>query len=169
VWREGHEQSVQVPVSVFNDDRTEGNQYDVLPRYFVHAGLVFVPLSLDYLKTFGRNWSSVAESELVYELKYRRWEQPEKWRPEPVVLASVLPHAVNANLLTTGRALVDRINGVRIEKLDDAVRAIESCTNAQHVIEFMRDGRFDCLDRAAAAAAHKEILELYSVPADRRL
>lgn len=169
IWRDGHEQTVKLPVRVFSDDRTEGNQYDVLPRYFVHAGLIFVPLSLDYLKTFGRNWGSVAGPELIYELKFRRWEDPDQWRPEAVVLAGVLPHAVNANLLAGARRLVDRINGARIERLEDVVRAIEGCTNAQHVIEFMPGGRFDCLDREAAAGAHEEILKGYSIPADRRL
>lgn len=169
VWRDGHEQGVELPARVFSDDRTEGNQYDVLPRYFVHAGLIFVPLSLDYMKTFGRSWASVAGPELIYELKFRRWEDPDSWRPEAVVLAGVLSHAVNANLLATGRKLVDRINGIRIERLEDAVRAIEGCTNAQHVIEFMPGGGFDCLDREAAAAAHEEILKAYSIPADRRL
>lgn len=169
IWRDGHEQSVDLPVRVFSEDRAEGNQYDVLPRYFVHAGLIFVPLSLDYLKTFGRSWASVAGPELIYELRFRRWEDPDNWRPEPVVLAGVLPHAVNANLLASGRSLIDRINGVRIGRLADAVRAIEGCTNAQHVIEFMPGGRFDCLDREAAAVAHEEILKGYSIPADRRL
>lgn len=169
IWRDGHEQTVELPARVFSDDRTEGNQYDVLPRYYVHAGLIFVPLSLDYLKTFGRNWTSVAGPDLIYELKLRHWEDPEHWRPEAVVLAGVLSHAVNANLLTSGRSLVDRINGIRIERLEDAVSAIEGCTNAQHVIEFISGNRFDCLDRAAAAAAHEEILKNYSIPSDRRL
>lgn len=169
VWRDGREQTVKLPTRVFAADRTEGNQYDVLPRYFVHAGLVFLPLSLDYLKTFGRSWASVAGPELIYELKFRRWEDPDGWRPEAVVLADVLRHEVNANLLAGGRSLVDRINGVRIGRLEDVVRAIETCTNAQHLIEFMPGGRFDCLDREAAAAAHEEILGRYSIPADRRL
>jgi len=130
---------------------------------------VFLPLSLDYLKTFGRSWASVAGPELIYELKFRRWEDPDGWRPEAVVLADVLRHEVNANLLAGGRSLVDRINGVRIGRLEDVVRAIGTCTNAQHLIEFMPGGRFDCLDREAAAAAHEEILGRYSIPADRRL
>jgi len=169
IWRDGKALTIDLITRVFTDDRREGNQYDVLPRYFVHAGLIFVPLSLDYLKTFGRNWTAVALPELIYELKFRRWEDPEHWRPEPVVLAGVLSHSVNANMLTGGRSLVDRINGIRIERLEDAVRAIDTCTNDQHVIEFMPSSRFDCLDRKAAAAAHGEILKNYSITADRRL
>jgi hypothetical protein len=110
---------------VYEGDRLLGNQYDVLPRYYVHAGLVFTPLSQDFMKTFGRDWRDLANTELVYELYYRRAESPETARPEPVVLASTLAHPANANLRFANRALVDRINGVRIERLEDVVRAIE--------------------------------------------
>ena len=46
-------------------------------------------------------------------------------REEPVVLSSVLADAVNANFSVRSRALVDTINGVRIEKIDDVIRAFE--------------------------------------------
>ena len=41
------------------------------------------------------------------------------------------------NFTIRGPALVDKINGVRIEKLEDAIKAIESATTAQHIVEFM--------------------------------
>jgi lipopolysaccharide biosynthesis glycosyltransferase len=47
-------------------------------------------------------------------------------RQEPIVLASVLSHAVNANFGVRAHALVDRINGVKIEKLEDVVKAFET-------------------------------------------
>ena len=47
---------------------------------------------------------------------------------------------MNANLRIQGRALIDKINGVRIEKLDDVIRAFESGKDAQHLIEFFPKG-----------------------------
>ena len=169
IWRQGKEVELPVAASVYEGDRLLGNQYDVLPRYFVYAGLVFTPASLDYLKTFGRNWRDSANAEMVYELFYRRYESPETARPEPIVLVSTLAHPVNANLKTAARALVDTINGIRIEKLEDVVRAFESATNTHHVIEFLPNHAFETLDRAEASAANAEILKTYSVPKDRRL
>src|SRR5437867_4181183 len=110
VWRQGKETDISLPMNVYEGDRSVGNQYDVLPRYFVYAGLVFTPLSLDYMKTLGQGWRDVANAELIYELYYRRSEAPDSTRTEPVVLASTLAHSVNATFKISHPALVDNIN-----------------------------------------------------------
>ncbi|MEW6305171.1 MAG: trypsin-like peptidase domain-containing protein [Verrucomicrobiota bacterium] len=168
IWRGGKELSVSLPVYAYDADRKEGNQYDVLPRYYVYAGLVFTPLSLDYMRTFGRNFGDASSSELLYELTYRQREAPKTVRPEPIVLAGVLSDEVNANMRVQSRALVDKINGIRIEKLEDVIRAIESCQTAQHIIEYVPRG-IECIDREPADKVNARILETYGVPKDRRL
>lgn len=169
VWREGQEIDLNLPVMYYEGDRVTGNQYDVEPRYVVQGGLVFVPLSLDYLKTFGRNWSDSAAAELVYDLYYRKLESPNTTRQEPVVLASVLSHAVNANVKLQPRTMVNKINGIRIEKLEDVVRAFESATSEFHVIESIPNDSIECLNRAEVEKANPEILRAYNISKDRRL
>jgi hypothetical protein len=169
VWRDHKPVEISLPVSIYDGDRAAGNQYDVLPKYFVYGGLVFTPLSLDYLKTFGRNWRDAANSELIYELLYRPHEAPETVRPEPVVLASVLSHPVNANLRIAGRALIDRINGIRITRMEDVVRAFASSDRREHLLEFLPKQAVESLDRVGAEAATADILNTYGIPADRRL
>jgi S1-C subfamily serine protease len=169
IWRGGEEIDVSVPMGTYAPERVLGNQYDVLPRYFVHGGLVFTPLTLDYLKTFGRDWRDAANAELVYELYYRRNESPSTTRTEPVVLASTLAAPVNANLKIASRALIDSINGVRIDKLEDVVSAFGNATNTHHVIEFLPNHAFETLNRAQADAANAEILKTYGITRDRRL
>jgi hypothetical protein len=169
VWRNGEEKDISVPVFFNEADRRTGNQYDVLPRYYVYAGLVFTPLSLDYLRSFGRGGADTASSELIYDLSYRRVESPATVRQESIVLTSVLPDAVNANFRIQGRALVDKINGVRIDKLEDVIRAFETAQGPQHVIEFMPKNTLECLDRADAEKANEKILQTYGVTKDRRL
>ena len=169
IWRQGKELDVALPMNVYNGDRMTGNQYDVLPRYFVYAGLVFTPLNLDYMRTLGQGWREAANAELTYELYYRRNESPETARLEPIVLASTLAHPANANFKISHHALVDKINGIRIDKLEDVVRAFESATNTHHVIEFVPNHAFETLKRADADAAQAEILKTYGVPKDRRL
>jgi S1-C subfamily serine protease len=169
LWRDKQTLEMDLPVTVYDGDRLAGNQYDVPPRYFLYGGLVFTPLSADYLRTLGRDRADAASSTLYYELYFRRGEQPDKVRPEPVVLATTLAHPVNANLRVRGRVLVDKINGVRIERLEDVTRALELRQAGQHVIEFAGSGGFECLDGDAAAAATSEILKTYGIPSDRRL
>jgi hypothetical protein len=106
----------------------------------------------------------------MYELFYRKHESPETARPEPIVLASVLSHSVNANFGVRAHALVDKINGIRIEKLEDVVRAFEQDTGKeQHLIEFQPDHTIEALDKSAAAEANTDILKTYGVAKDRRL
>jgi S1-C subfamily serine protease len=169
LWRNGQEVDASIPVYVYTGDRAIGNLYDTLPRYFIYGGLIFTPLTLEYMKTFGRNWADSANAELVFELYYRRHEAPSDVRAEPIVLASLLPDAVNANFTIRGQTLVDKINGIRIEKLDDVVRAFETAKTAQHIVEFVPHHTFECLDRAEADKANPRILQTYGVPNDRRL
>jgi hypothetical protein len=169
IWRDGSEMDVSVTVKAFTEDRPEGNQFDVTPRYFVFGGLVFTPLSRDYLRDAMRGSTEGQGGALTYELYYRSREQPENVREEPVVLSSVLTDAANADFRVRRGALVDRINGVRIEKLEDVIRVFETSTNAYDVIDFIRSHQFECLDHAEAARANARVLKTYGVPKDRRL
>jgi S1-C subfamily serine protease len=169
VWRAGQLIDVNLPVKVYNDDIAQGNQYDVLPPYYIYGGLVFTPLSLDYLKTFGQDWSDSAGRELIYELVYRHLEDPKHWRPQPVVLASILNHAVNANFTTRGQAMVDKINGMRIDRLSDVPKAFALNDSPDAIIEFLPDHHFEVIRKDAAEKANPEILDTYSIPAQSRL
>jgi S1-C subfamily serine protease len=169
IWRDGQMIDVKLPVKVYHDDDAEGNQYDVLPHYYIYGGLVFTSLSLDYLKTFGQDWNDSAGRELIYELAYRHVEDPKHWRPEPVVLASILDHSVNANFTTRGQAMVDKINGIRIERLSDVPKAFAATSGPDAIIEFLPDHHFEVIRKDDAETANPDILSTYSVPAQSRL
>ena len=174
VWRDRAPLTLELKPEAYDGDRLAGRQYDVPPRYYIHAGLIFTPLSANYLDTVGQPgrdylWSGLAK--LSYTLHHLPTEDPASARPEPVVLAGVLPHAVNADFGTRGRALVSRINGVRIDRLEDVIRALAENTGPRHVIEFEGSdgGPIEALDRVACAAAHAEILRTYGIVSDQRL
>ena len=150
-------------------DQPEGNQFDVKPRYFVFGGLVFTPLSRDYLGAATRESSEASGTDLTYELFYRSREAPKLVREEPIVLSTILADAVNANFRVRSRVLVDRINGNRIEKISDVIRAFETSTNTYDVIEFIKSREFECLDHAEARRANDSILTTSGVPRDRQL
>jgi hypothetical protein len=169
IWRDGREMDISLPMEVYKREINVGNQYDVLPRYFVYGGLVFTPLCLDYLKTVGRASDDPGYSKLVYELYYHLSESPATARPEPVALATTLADPVNANLIIQGRQFVDKVNGVRIEKLEDVVQAMSQTTNAYQVIEFLPNHSIEVLDRLEAEKAGPRILQTYKIPSDRRL
>jgi hypothetical protein len=154
---------VKLPVKVDNADYAQGNQYDVPPPYYVYGGLVFTPLSLDYLKTFGSDWSDSAGRGLIYELAYRHIEDPKEWRPQPVVLTSILDASVNANFSTRGQAMVDKINGIRIERLSDVPKAFAAAKDRESIIEFLPDHHFEVISQEEAEKTNDQILETYHV------
>ena len=169
LWRGCKLVDVSLPVYIYDGDRAGGYQYTSLPRYYVYGGLVFTPLSLDYLRTLGRGAPEPNNAELYYELYYRKFESPKTARPEPIVLVSVLADAINANVTARGRLLVDKINGVRIEKLEDAIRAFETSTNEYDLVEFMPHHNSECLQRSEVTKANASILKTYGLSSDRRL
>jgi hypothetical protein len=145
------------------------NLYDRLPRYFVYAGLVFVPLDREMLKTYGGQWPQNADRALLYEYFFRPLLEPARFLDERVVLLRRLDHRVNANMSWYRNVVVERINGRPIRRLEDVVQALEKHTGDLHLIELSNFRRIEVLDRKAAERAHEEILRLYGVSKDRRL
>lgn len=168
LWRSGKRVSTTVTVAVNTDDVAEGNQY-TMPKYYIFGGLVFTPLSRDYLRSVGLLGASGSGADLAYELFYRRQEKPKTWRPEPIVLCAILSHPVNANWTIRSKSLVDSVNGIRIEKMDDLIRALDNSSAAWDMIQFESQRSFECMDHAEAVQATPAILKTYGVSSDRRL
>ncbi len=168
LWRDKKGLQTELPVHVETKDAAAGNLYE-LPKYYVYAGMVFTPLTKNYLSTFGQNWSATTDSELLYELFYKRKSDPENTRTDAVMLASTLAHPVNANMRIRGRVMVDKINGVRIDKLEDVISAFESGDDDFHVIDFSGSFGFETVDRIEANTANGSILNTYGIANDRRL
>jgi hypothetical protein len=81
----------------------------------------------------------------------------------------VLADAVNANVANRARTMVDKINGIRIDRLEDVVRAFQTNTNAFDTLELVPHGNIECLDRREALQANPAILKTYGIAKDRRL
>ncbi len=143
--------------------------YDVLPRYYVYGGLVFVPLGRNTLETLGESWASSDEKHLLYEYLQRFYHDPTALTEEPVLMLRRLDHPVNANGAWASNLVVKRVNGRAIASLEQLVEAIESQRDRYHLLEFAYYKRFIALDREEAENAHREILERYGVSVDRHL
>jgi len=169
VWRGGREQVLVAASRRIERLERKRNRYGVAPRYVVYAGLVFMPLETELLKTYGRGWPRTADRNLVWHHLFREAEKPETADREVVVLVRVLRHAANAQLAFSGPAVVERINGVAIERLADVVGAIAAGEGPFHWVELEGAGGIEALDRARAEAAHPEILKQYAIASDRSL
>jgi S1-C subfamily serine protease len=143
-------------------------KHDQRPRYFVYGGLVFVPLHLEVMKTFGYDWRSKADKILLHEFLIRPYAELDLWRKERVVLLRKLDHRVNAGMYWHQNLAVERVNGREIGDLSDLVQAFAANQGRYHVVECVGP-RLVVLDREEADRAHAEILEQYGVTVDRNL
>jgi hypothetical protein len=162
VLRGGKRLDLQVPVA--------GSQYplrafETLPRYFVYAGVVFVPLDREFFEAAGRD----VGTELAFEFGLRQLEVPGQKLPPRVVMLRRLDHPVNATWSVSGNAIVDRVNDIEVHSLADVIAALGGNAGRFHVFRFAFGGRTTVLDRQVADTVNGAILEQYGVREDRRL
>jgi hypothetical protein len=88
--------------------------------------------------------------------------------PEVVVLANILNDPVNAYLGEFRYQIVDQINGVKIQTLDDAAKALGKPAD-NYVIKFIGSNRPAVLNREAVEAAQNRIRTNYNIPIEENL
>ncbi len=169
IWRDGKELPVQATARRIARYDRQRNRYGVAPHYVVYAGLVFMDLELELLKTLGRGWPQTANRDLVWDQIFREAEKPEEADRNVVVLTRVLRHAVNSQMSVNPPVGVESINGREIRSLADVLEAFKGNRERFHLIRFEGEAGIEALDREQADAAHPQILKQYAIPSDHRL
>lgn len=164
VVRGGRRIDVAFPIASFEPLDCYRAPYDVLPRYYVYAGLVFAPLCSGVVGALGDS----VQTQISYEYSSRAFAEPERMN-RTVVLLRRLDHPVNVHMTWSGQAILERVNDRPIHTLVDLVEAVEQNRDPFHVFEFAYFGRFEVMRREAADRAHPEILERFGIVKDRRL
>jgi S1-C subfamily serine protease len=162
LWREGAEidatLELKPPRYLVAEER-----FEVRPSYYVVAGLLFVPLTRDYLATWGEDWRTSAPRELVTLYDHGL---PTKARREVVVLQKVLADSVNQGYHDFESVIVEAADGKKVRSLSHLVQIVESCQS-----EFLRfdaaDGGRVVVDREKSLKRHKLVLRRFGVPHDR--
>jgi S1-C subfamily serine protease len=168
VLRDGQRLDLDLQLTAWPAVDRYAAKHDRKPRYFVYGGLVFVPLDLETMKTFGKDWRYKADKILLHEFLIRPCAELDLWRKEQVVLLRRLDHPVNAGLSWHQNLPVERVNGRPIRGLLDLVEAFANERGAYHVLEFTGD-RLVVVDRLECERANPEILAQYGVNVDRNL
>jgi len=162
IWRKGERLELtlplKAPVVLVEEDR-----YDVDPSFFVFGGLLFAPLTRDYLRTWGESWWAVAPRDLM-TLYEQGIVTPE--RTEPVVLQKVFADESNQGYHEYASLLVKSVQGVAVRSLAHLMQLVEACTGDYLTIESHQGTRI-VLDREMAVARHEAIMERFGIPYDR--
>ncbi len=140
-------------------------RYDRMPEYFIYGGLIFCPLSVDYLKAWGAKWQETATKSLVAKLDFNICS---KQGEEVVILSRVLPVEVNQGYHGTMDWQVSSVNGNKIKNLRELITAVEA-VKGPYVIFASESGIELVLDRKIVEAGQKQLFETYKIPKDRHL
>ncbi len=135
------------------------------PEYIVDCGLVFRELGGDYLRAAGSKWMIQGNARLVY-LYLTRAHDPERPGDHVVILAGVLPDAINIGYQHIRDAVVTAVNGKPIRNLADMFRIVDRDGGLQRV-SLQAWGQDIVLDSDAHDAANRRLAALYRIPALR--
>jgi S1-C subfamily serine protease len=144
-------------------DLVPRGQYETTPSYYVLGGLVFAPLTLNYLHEWGE-WSAVPNHLQRYYYEMRTSANAQ--REQVVVLIDVLPDELNVGY-GFHQSVVSEANGLPVNSLKDLVAAIEGHDGPVHRIVLEDQEAQIVLKREHLAARSQAILQRYRVPSDR--
>jgi len=145
-------------------DLVPGYRYDVRPSYYIYGGLVLCPLTLDYLRTWGKAWYDDAPTHLVHAYVSGRATR----RVEEVVLIiKVLPANLNTGYGDLVNQRIVAVNGHTITNLRELVALVEQPTESAFTVFRTQDQERIVFDREQVKRQTRQILETYDVPRDR--
>jgi S1-C subfamily serine protease len=164
VWRNRRQRRFSIrlrqPQYLVPEDR-----YDERPTYFLYGGLLFAPLSRDYLKTWGSNWWNNAPRNLV--AIYEQCIKTEA-RQEVVLLQKVLADAVNQGYHNYESLEITKVQDKPVRSLRHLISEVERRTGPFVKFE-TSDGARIVLARRDAERRNGVVMRRFGVPRDRSL
>jgi len=137
------------------------NQYDVLPSYFIYAGMVFQVLTQPYLsQEWGKEWQQKAPVRFVEKSLYAAKETVNQ---EVIILSQILAADINVTYQQYVPNIVTHANNVPVKNLRHLVELVES--NAAPFLRLdLESERVIVLDAVEASVQSAEILESHNIP-----
>lgn len=166
VWRDGKMVDVtyEIPKVDYNARLVPDHVFDLPPEYLVAGGLVFQPLTDEFLRSWGADWKRRAP----FRLNYYNNDQPSPERSSLVVLSQVLPDPFNVGYQEYRFLVVDRVNGRKISRLSDLKEALAARSGDFQTIQFMRGDSLQkmVLDAGDLEKATLRVLNRYGIEKD---
>jgi S1-C subfamily serine protease len=132
------------------------------PRYLVYGGLVFQPLTRDFLTTWGENWFNDAPKELLtdYYLGNRTAQQH-----EVIVLTQILEDELNVGYAEFHEEAIAKLDG---KVPFDMTAFVDALSSAHGMVEIeTTSGSIIALDTDEVRKATPRILARHHIPRDR--
>jgi len=156
--REGREQQAEVELKGAWPYMIFARRYDVRPRYFIVGGLVFQPLSRNFLGAH-----KLKDVEVMHQFNYFVQDEIYKERRDLIVLSNVLADRINSSFKAMRYQMVDKVNGEQVRSLRHMHELVQAAE--EHiVIELLDEGRPIVLNIADLKPAEQRIRQRYQIP-----
>jgi hypothetical protein len=134
---------------------------DKAPTYYIYGGLVFNPLTINYLECWGRTWYNDAPKDLLSYLK-KNWQQAQQ--TEIVILNRVLPIEANVGYHDISDVQVISINERQVTCMQDAVDILQR--HSEDYVDILTGGGFHIILKSEdETAARESIRTVYKIDA----
>jgi hypothetical protein len=164
VWRDRKELEVEVTLKRFLPYLINANVYDELPRYIMHAGLVFQPLESNLMQAH-----EIRDQTALYYYGYFVERELQKERPEPVIFTRILPDAINSHFRNFVSSVVDKVNGVTVKSLSHMNELLAQSKDDFVRIDFLDRDLPLVMERSRIESAQKRVMETYGIAEDTYL
>jgi len=132
-------------------------RHDVKPRFVVFGGLIFQPLSYNFLKA-----SNIKDINIIYHSYNFINDELYLKTPEIVVLSKILPDPINVYLRGFVNSIVQKINDKDIRTLEDVSEAFKEPAD-YYIIRLLGKDRPVVLERKGVEEARNRIIRGYGV------
>ena len=132
-------------------------------RYYIVGG-VFVPLTINFLKVWGKKWSRESPRELVYLTLNQN--KIDKTIDEIVVVNDILHNEENANY--TIYEIVKEVDGQKVTSLNQFVNLVKNSSQRYVNILFSSQERL-IFDKEKALQTDGETMKRYGISKKQRL
>ncbi|MFM1549452.1 MAG: trypsin-like peptidase domain-containing protein [Lentisphaeria bacterium] len=139
------------------------NEYDKRPRYVLFAGLLFQPMSRDFMSAH-----KVKNPQIKYLYDFYITDEIFEERPEVVILSSILTDHINTYLGGFTMSVIDEINDLKIKRMADLAAAFAEPAD-QYVIRTIDGGPPIVIDAVNVEGARKRIVSNYHVTSEQYL
>jgi len=168
ILRNGSTHNVRFPLKIPPVRMPWFNEFETLPRYVVFGGIVFQPLSQEYLKDRDA-WRQHSDSRMLYYFYYLEQDILKPDRKEIVMLSHVLRDPGNTYISDISNMIVASINGMKIRSLDDVPTSFLNPLHGYHIIQVEDSYRPIVLRADEMDAMNQRIPKKYNIPTLMRL
>ena len=167
IRRGGAKQSISFPLTTRygSAELVKIPQYDVRPEYVIIAGILFTPLTYNYLTTWGKSWVRDAPIKLLKHYIAKRQKAGE----EVVIINGFLSSAMTVGYqdMATDRR-VKKINGKDFASFSEFIELVDTALEQNSLLTFeIERGAILVVSSQQHRIQEHELLEIYGITVPR--